>query len=56
VGALVRARSAATPRLRDEILGAAGNKLLEARGAAHVSQRQAYAARSLDIESFSSAN
>ena len=30
VGALVLARSAATPRLRDEILGAARNKLLEA--------------------------
>jgi TetR/AcrR family transcriptional repressor of nem operon len=30
VGALVLARTAATPRLRDEILGAARNKLLEA--------------------------
>ena len=30
VGALVLARSAATPRLRDEILGAARTKLLEA--------------------------
>jgi TetR/AcrR family transcriptional repressor of nem operon len=29
VGALVLARTAATPRLRDEILGAARNKLLE---------------------------
>ena len=32
VGALVLARTAATPRLRDEILGAARNKLLEAPG------------------------
>ena len=30
VGALVLARTAATPQLRDEILGAARNKLLEA--------------------------
>ena len=29
VGALVLARTAATPRLRDEILGAARNRLLE---------------------------
>ena len=30
LGALVLARTAATPQLRDEILGAARNKLLEA--------------------------